>query len=77
MPHRTNLVKAKHEAEKIREWVYAKVLPHKDDYIHGFDKINECIRQWECLEELCLTGVVTAENIGQYGIEMSWCGIIQ
>lgn len=69
--HRENLVKAKHEAEKSREWFYAKVLPHKDDYICGFNKISEGIRQWECLEELCLTGTVTAENIGQYGIEMS------
>ena len=75
--HRENLIKAKREAEKSREWFYAKVLPHKDDYIRGFDKINEGIRQWECLEELCLTDTVTAENIGQYGIEMSWCGIIQ
>lgn len=75
--HRTNIVKAKQESKNIREWFYTKVLPHKDDYIRGFDKINEGIRQWECLEELCLTGTVTAENIGQYGIEMSWCGVIQ
>lgn len=68
--HRKNLVKAKRETEKSREWFYAKVWPHKDDYIHGFDKISEGIRQWECLEELCLTGTVTAENIGQYGIEI-------
>jgi hypothetical protein len=68
--HRASIVKAKQESEKIREWFYAKVLPHKDDYICGFDKISEGIRQWECLEELCLTGTVTAENIGQYGIEL-------
>jgi len=68
--HRTNLIKAKREVEKSREWFYAKVLPHKDDYIRGFDKISEGIRQWECLEELCLTGTVTTENIGQYGIEL-------
>lgn len=68
--HHENLVKAKREAEKIREWFSAKVLPHKNDYIRGFDKINEGIRQWECLEELCLTGTVTAENVGQYGIEI-------
>jgi len=68
--HRTNIVKVKQESEKIREWFYAKVLPHKDDYICGFDKISDGIRQWECLEELCLTGTVTAENIGQYGIEL-------
>lgn len=68
--HRTTLIKAKHEAENIREWFYAKVWPHKDDYIRGFDRISEGIRQWECLEELCLIGTVTAENIGQYGIEI-------
>lgn len=68
--HRANIVKAKQESENIREWFYAKVLPHKDDYIRGFNKISEGIRQWECLEELCLTGTVTAENIGQHGIEI-------
>lgn len=66
--HRASIVKATQESEKIREWFYAKVSPHKDEYIRGFDKISEGIRQWECLEELCLTGTVTAENIGQYGI---------
>lgn len=68
--YRKHIEATKIQSQTQREWFYAKVLPHNDDYIHKFDKISEGIRQWDCLEELCLTGTVTAENIGQYGIDL-------
>ncbi len=58
------------EIRKQRDAFVNQVELHREDYIRGFDKINEGIRAWDCLIELCETGYVTSENIKEYGIEL-------
>lgn len=56
--------------DQIRAWFYKKVDPQKVKYMESFQDQNEGVAKWFELQELCLTGKVTADNISQYGIEI-------
>jgi len=42
---------------------------HRDEYIRGFDSIDEGIRSFDCLIMLLEDEVITADDLPDYGME--------
>ena len=42
---------------------------NKDEYIRGFDRIDEGVRQFDCLISIVEDGTCNPEDLADYGME--------
>lgn len=59
------------DKRKIAEELANRVYKYKEEYIRGFSKVSEGIRDWDCLIDLIEDSYVLEENLIEYGIDLS------
>lgn len=62
------------EIKKVREPrnnFLKTVYAYKEEYIRSMETLYQGTRLWECLVSLIESGVVTEDNISEYGIDLS------
>lgn len=59
-----------HALSAERAALWARVTPHREEYVRGFDSVSEGIRAWGCLEALVLDGTVRDFELVDYGIHL-------
>ena len=59
------------EKRKVADALLDRVYPYKEEYIRGFSKISEGVRDWDCLVDLIEDSYVLEKNLIEYGIDLS------
>ncbi len=51
-----------------KEQALAFCYRNRDEYIKGFERVDEGLRQFDCLVALLEDGTVTPDQLGDYGM---------